>query len=75
MIVSREIKITDNSKLYIHNIYGTYLIFERKVIMSTNSKFYSLINCFSFSASMPAITNKINPGIPKNVATANTITP
>ena len=31
MIVSREIEVTDNSKLYVHNIYGTYLIFERNV--------------------------------------------
>jgi hypothetical protein len=36
---------------------------------------YSLINCFSFSASIPAITNKINPGIPKKVAVANTNIP
>ncbi len=36
---------------------------------------YSLINCFSFSAKIPAITNKINPGIPKKVAVANTNIP
>ena len=41
--------------------------------------FYFFINCFSFSAKIPAITNKINPGIPtgipKKVAVANTNTP
>ena len=28
---------------------------------------YFFITCFSFSASIPAITNKINPGIPKGI--------
>ena len=36
---------------------------------------YFFITCFSFSASIPAITNKINPGIPRKVAAANTNTP
>ena len=49
-----------------------YYILNLYVILKKNSffiliSFYFFITCFSFSASIPAIANKINPGIPKGI--------
>lgn len=42
-------------------------IFTQFQTLTQTNRTYFFITCFSFSASIPAITNKINPGIPKGI--------
>jgi len=66
------ISIVDGGNTYVHPICLYYILKLYDVILKKNFffiliSFYFFITCFSFSASIPAITNKINPGIPKGI--------